>query len=101
MTGYDFDRPYVDASSLSLYYATDEDVARRYGNTVRATEMSNYEYSLRCNEMEEKNNMKPPPSHVRHFSGYLVIRRLGTSDQYETWMPYDVFEEIYKSTQSK
>jgi hypothetical protein len=28
--------------------------------------------------------------------GHLVVRRLGTSGQYETWMPSDVFEELYE-----
>jgi len=100
MAGYDFNRPYVDAATLPLYQATDEDVARRYGKMVRATEMSNSEYAIRYNELAEENNMKSPPSHNRIFGGYLVIRRLGTSQQYETWIPYDAFEEIYKLTPS-
>jgi hypothetical protein len=28
--------------------------------------------------------------------GYLVVRKLGTPDQYETWMPGKVFEELYE-----
>ena len=40
--------------------------------------------------------MKPPPSCGRIFPGYLVVRNLGKSDQYETWMPDHVFDELYE-----
>jgi hypothetical protein len=41
--------------------------------------------------------MKPPPgSHIHIMPGYLVVRKLGTPDQYETWMPDVVFEELYE-----
>jgi len=95
MAGYDFERPFVDAASLPQYRATDEEVARRYGRTIRATEMSNSEYAARFGRLGSINNMKAPPSHGRIFGGYLVIRRLGTSEQYETWIPDHAFEEIY------
>ena len=93
--GYDFDRPYVDAMSLPEYMAIDKDEARRYGHTVRGTDMTNSEYAIRYNRLAESNNMKPPPSHNRKFPGYLVVRMLGTKDQYETWMPDHVFDDIY------
>lgn len=96
MSGYNFDRPYVDTASLPLYVTTDENVIRRYGRTVRAIEMSNSEYAFRYNKLRDKHNMKSPPSHIRIFGGYLVVRRLGTPNQYETWMPYEVFNELYK-----
>jgi hypothetical protein len=95
MTGYDFERPFVDATALPQYRATDEEVARRYGKTVRATEMSNSEYASRHSRFGVSNNMKAPPSHGRIFGGYLVIRRLGTKEQYETWMPDHAFNEVY------
>jgi hypothetical protein len=40
--------------------------------------------------------MKKPPSCGRYFSGFLVVRNLGRKNQYETWMPEVVFEELYK-----
>jgi hypothetical protein len=39
--------------------------------------------------------MKPEPSHSRIFPGYLVVRKIDTKSEYETWMPDHVFEEIY------
>ena len=39
--------------------------------------------------------MKPPPGTGRIFDGYLVVRKLGTSGQYETWMPALAFEDVY------
>ena len=97
MTGYDFNRPYVDSSTLPVYNATDPDESAQYGRTVRATRMSNSEYGSRFSRMSKSNNMKAPPSHQRIFDGYLVVRKLGTTDQYETWMPIHVFEEIYEA----
>jgi hypothetical protein len=40
--------------------------------------------------------MKPPPRCGRIFPGVIVVRNLGKKGQYETWMPEDVFEEMYK-----
>lgn len=95
MTGYDFNRPYVDQADLSEYRATDAEVARRYGRSVLATSMSNSEYALRYNKLAHPNNMKPPPSHGRIFAGYLVVRNLRTAQQYETWIPDHAFDDIY------
>ena len=96
MTGYDFNRPYVEADSLAMYRAIDAEVAARYGKVVRASSMSNSEYAARHARLSGTNSMKPPPSHLRIFGGYLVVRRLGRPDQYETWMPGAVFDEIYE-----
>ena len=65
MSGYDFNRPFVDASSLVDFRATDSEVASRYGKSVRATQMSNSEYAQRYTRMAQSNNMKAPPSHNR------------------------------------
>ena len=32
--------------------------------------------------------------------GYLVVRRIGTAGQYETWMPDQIFEELYVHTRN-
>jgi len=40
--------------------------------------------------------MKSPPSSVRIFAGYIVVKNLDTEREYETWMPDYVFDDIYK-----
>ena len=92
---YDFARPFVDSSELSTYVTTDSDEARLYGKVVRAVEMSNAEYSARYRKLSVNRTMKPPPSHSRIFPGYLVVRKIDTTDEYETWMPDHVFDDIY------
>jgi hypothetical protein len=97
MSGYDYDRPFVSQKALREYKAVDAIAAARYGKTVKATILSNIDYKTRFGRLQRENNMKPPPRCVRIFSGYLVVRKLGTPLQYETWMPDDVFEELYGS----
>jgi hypothetical protein len=97
MSGYDYDRPYIGQEALPCFTAMDSVTAARYGKTVKAIRLSNSEYNSRFNRLGTQNNMKPPPSIGRKFSGYLVVRKLGTTDQYETWMPEDVFGELYRS----
>jgi hypothetical protein len=92
---YDFDRPFVDSAQLPTYVATDVEEARLYGKFVRAIEMSNAEYSARYRKLSGDRTMKPEPSHSRIFPGYLVVRKIDTKSEYETWMPDHVFEEIY------
>jgi hypothetical protein len=101
MSGYDFDRPFVSQEALRSYTAMSSGIAARYGRTVKAIQLSNSEYNIRFHRFSSQNSMKPPPSAGRIFSGYLVIRKLGTPDQYETWMPADVFEELYTSEVEK
>ena len=95
MASYDFNRPYVGIETLSSFIAVDTEVAKRYGKMVKAIQLSNAEYAQRFERLSNTNNMKFPPSHGRIFSGYLVVRKLGTSEQYETWIPDHAFEEIY------
>jgi hypothetical protein len=95
MSGYDFNRPFINTSSLLEFRAIDSETASRYGKSVRASQMSNSEYAQRYMRMAQSNNMKAPPSHRRIFMGYLVIRKVGTPDQYETWIPDNAFEDIY------
>jgi hypothetical protein len=92
---YDFDRPFVDSTQLPMYVATDVEEARLYGKSVRAIEMSNAEYSARYRKLSADRTMKAAPSHSRIFPGYLVVRKIDTKSEYETWMPDHVFEEIY------
>ena len=95
MTAYDHDRPFIRQDDMRTYVAIDEETASDFGRTVKATELANVEYKIRFGKLENENNMKPPPSCGRIFMGYLVIRRLGSKQQYETWMPDHVFGELY------
>lgn len=97
---YDFDRPFVDSAQLPTYVATDIEEARLYGKIVRAIEMSNAEYSARYRKLFTDRTMKPAPSHNRIFPGYLVVRKIDTRHEYETWIPDHVFEEIYVASSS-
>jgi hypothetical protein len=82
---------------MGIFYAIRANDARRYGREIRALAISNREYQDRFNRLGKSNKMKPPPgSHIHIMPGYLVVRKVGTSDQYETWMPDHVFEELYE-----
>jgi hypothetical protein len=95
MSGYDYDRPFIDQASLALYVARDR-AAARYGKAVKAAQLSNIEYKERFHRLKRHHRMKPPPSCGRIFMGYLVLRNLGKLSQYETWMPDHVFDELYR-----
>lgn len=92
---FDYDHAFLNADALPRFRALDPEEAQRYGEFVRAGELSNAQYDQRFQRLAKQNNMRPPPSHGRIFSGYLVVRRVGQRDQYETWMPDHVFEELY------
>ena len=97
MSEYDYNHPYLDLDSMDLFTATRPSDARKYGKTVRAIVLNNREYQHRFNRLGTKNNMKPPPgSHIHIMPGYLVVRKLATPEQYETWMPDQVFDELYQ-----
>lgn len=92
---YDFDKAFLPQDEMQLYTAIDPKARDLYGHQVRAMELSNREYQHRFNKFSRSNNMKPPPSSGRIFAGYLVVRKLGSPDQYETWMPDHIFDEVY------
>jgi hypothetical protein len=94
MSAYDYNRPFIDQATFALYVAKDRSAAR-YGKAVKATQLSNIEYKERFHRLKRNHRMKPPPSCGRIFMGYLVIRNLGKLNQYETWMPDHVFDELY------
>jgi len=97
MSNHDFNRPFLDLDSMDRFTAIRATDARRYGKVVMAFALSNREYRHRFNRLGKENNMKSPPgSRIHVMSGYLVVRKLGTPDQYETWMPDHVFEELYE-----
>lgn len=95
---HDFNRPYQDVDSMNAFLAIQKHIAAKFGQTIKAMELSNREYQQRYDRMAKSNNMRPPPGSSFHImSGFLVVRRLGSPDQYETWMPNIVFEELYKA----
>jgi hypothetical protein len=97
MGEYDFNRPYIDQISMDRYIAIRVSDSQKYGKAVKAFALSNREYKYRFDRFKKTNKMKPPPgSHIHIMPGYLVVRKLGTPNQYETWMPDQVFEELYK-----
>jgi hypothetical protein len=98
MAGHDFNRPYVDQAGFATFKARDQVTTDQFGPLVKAYELSNVEYALRYQRLHGVNNMNRPPSHGRIFSGYLVVRRLDTPSQYETWMPGHVFDDLYEPT---
>ena len=95
--GYDFSKKYMDKWAMDQFAAIDNDIGRRYGAVVRAIPLSNREYQHRYDKLKDSRNMKRPPSSERIFPGYLAIRRFGTKQEYETWVPDDAFEEMYKA----
>lgn len=96
MDPYSSGRPFVTLEQMALFEAVDRDTARRYGVKVRAAGVSNVDYKVRFSKLSSSQSMNPPPSYGRIFPGYVVVRNLGTTDQYETWMPEDVFVELYR-----
>jgi hypothetical protein len=90
------ERPFVALERMASYFARDRQTAQKYGPIVKAVEISNRDYSYRYKKYSSSQAMKPPPSsHIHVYLGFLVVRKLGTPGQYETWMPSDVFDELY------
>jgi len=93
----DYNRPFLTLEEMALFSAIHASDARKYGRKVRAYPLSNRSYQHRFNKLAKQNNMKDPPKNGnRIMPGILVVRKLGTPQQYETWMPEEVFEELYK-----
>lgn len=88
-------QPLLDATTLPLYETSDPEVIARFGASVRAIVMSNTDYAYRYRHLAAKHKMMQPPSHSRIFAGYLVVRKLGRKDEYETWMPDHAFDDLY------
>ena len=96
-----FRDPFLGLNSMEVFSAVRPSDARKFGKTVRAYVLSNREYERRFNRLKHENNMMPPPSSVIHVMlGYLVVRKLGTPNQYETWMPDQAFGEAYVKAES-
>ncbi|WP_020161261.1 hypothetical protein [Methylobacter marinus] len=89
-------RPFVTDADMTPYLACDRKTGTLYGKKVLAVQIANIDYKIRFNKSASSRKMQPPPSCGRIFLGYLVIRKLGTPLEYETWMPEDVFEDLYR-----
>lgn len=97
MDEYTPERPFITQEKMALFSAKDRRDAAMYGATVKAAGMSNVDYKTRFREMSSSQAMKDPPGRGRIFPGYVVVRKLGTPYQYETWMSENVFEEPYEA----
>jgi hypothetical protein len=93
---HDYNRPFIKYKDFKKFVARDKETESLYGKFVLAASLVNIEYKTRFYKLEKQNNMKPPPRCGRIFPGVIVVRNLGKKGQYETWMPEDVFEEMYK-----
>jgi hypothetical protein len=78
------------------FVAIDVETKLDYGQHVRAIEFSNLEYKIRFERLESRNNMKAPPGCENISSGYLVIGKPGTRNQFEVWIPGHEFDELYE-----
>lgn len=91
------ERPWVTRDQMALFKARDRKTATLYGSTVAAAEIANVDFKLRFAKYSHERKMSDPPSCGRIFMGYLVVRRLNTPEEYETWMPDHVFDELYEA----
>jgi hypothetical protein len=90
-------RPYIQLENMRSFAARDRKTAAQYGSIVKAAEISNRDYGFRYSKFSAARTMRPPPSSYMHiYLGYLVVRKLGTPAQYETWMPSHVFDDLYE-----
>lgn len=98
MVNFDWrERPFITVAEMDDHIALDSDTAQRYGKVIKAAEISNRDYKYRYQKLRKTNNMKPPPSsHIHIMLGFIVVRNLGTDQQYETWIPELVFEDLYQ-----
>jgi hypothetical protein len=93
---YDFNKPFITVDQMDIFKARRANVAKRYGLKVLAISITNREYKYRYAKFAGERQMKPPPGSTVHICpGYLVVRRLGTQQEYETWMPDSAFEADY------
>ena len=97
MSSHDYNRPFTDLDSMDSFTSIDPADAKRLGKTVRTFKITNREYQQRFDRFKKKNRMKPPPGSNTHIMlGNLVVRKLGTKNQYETWLPDHVIEDLYE-----
>lgn len=84
-------------SDKAIYVARNRDNMRKHGRRVLAARISNHDFQRRADKLGPPRRMKILPGSPEHVRmGYLVVRKLGTADEYETWMPTDVFEAQYR-----
>ena len=86
----------ISIESMDKYISRNKETANQFGKVVKATYLTNIEYKTRYNRLSDEHRLKDPPSCGRFYPGVLVVRNLGSKQQYETWMPETVFEELYE-----
>ena len=96
MIEFENSKPFTSQKLTETFVAIDIDKILDNGQHVRATALSNLEYKIRFGRLEKKYNMKAPPNCEESSPGYLVIGKLGTPKQYETWIPDHLFDGIYE-----
>lgn len=96
MSGYDFERPYLEHATMQRCEARDDTTADAYGRIVLAAELTNMDYQLRFQRLSGTRAMKTPPVAKQVLAGHLVVRHPGQADAYETWMPAHVFVDLYR-----
>lgn len=66
-----------------------------HGTTVLALEMSSADYDRRYTLLAARHCMKEPRNYRGLHRGFLVVRNVGTTEVYETWMARHVFLRNY------
>jgi hypothetical protein len=97
MLNHDWNRPYTSHEKMAIFQAIDVEAANLYGKKIKAMELSNVDYKIRFGKLRTTISMRNPPGTGRIFPGYLVVRKIGTPNQYETWMPEHVFDDLYEA----
>jgi hypothetical protein len=92
---HDFTRPLISVAEMEDYFAVHDEIAVRHGRLVKAIAMSNREYCARHAQLSAHHTMVAPSGCMKIYHGYLVVRNVGTAEQFETWIPDDAFAAMY------
>ena len=86
----------VGWDQMQAFVATDAGMQNLHGPSVLAVEMSSADYDKRYAELAKRHCMKEPRSYQGARSGFLVVRKAGTCDAYETWMARHMLLRSYR-----
>lgn len=85
------------SSDMAVYVARNRDVARKHGKSVLAAPLSRNEFRDRFNGGKDSAQVDESQAPLAHpDTGYIVVRKLNTPDQYVMWMPAEVFARHYR-----
>lgn len=93
---FDHSKKFMDSRAMHKYRSIDKSTAKKYGEYVFANEMTNAEYDQRYARLKNTRRMQHRNPYRRIYPGYLVVRKMDTKEEYETWMPDHAFEEVYE-----